>query len=58
METRCLGKMADELGRADDARAWRQKSEALARLIVETMYFPADAMFFDVKAGGAKSYRA
>ena len=52
METRCLGKMADELGRADDARAWRQKSEALARLIVETMYFPADAMFFDVKAGG------
>ena len=51
MDARCLARMADELGLADEARAWREKADELAKRIVDTMYFPDEAMFYDVKTG-------
>jgi hypothetical protein len=51
MDSRCLAAMADELALADDAQTWRGQADRLARQIVDTMYFPGDAMFFDVKTG-------
>ena len=49
IDARCLAKMADELGLADEAQAWREKADALAKRIIDTMYFPEEAMFYDVK---------
>jgi hypothetical protein len=51
MDARALARMADELGLADEARAWRERADGLAKLIVDTMYFPEEAMFYDVKTG-------
>jgi hypothetical protein len=51
MDGRCLADMADELGLADEAQAWRAQSDRLARLIVQAMYFPEEAIFYDVKTG-------
>lgn len=51
MDGRALARMAGELGFAEEANAWRDQADALAKRIVETMYFPEDAMFFDVKTG-------
>jgi putative isomerase len=51
MDCRCLAAMADELELPSDAKAWRDDSDRLARQIVETMYFPEDAIFFDVRTG-------
>ena len=51
MDTRCLAHMAQELGLPEEARAWQEKSDALGKRIVETMYFPKEAMFYDVKLG-------
>jgi glycogen debranching enzyme len=34
-----------------DARAFSEEADALAKRIVETMYFPEEAMFYDVKTG-------
>jgi len=51
MDTRCLARVARELGKPEETQAWQAKSDDLAKLIVETLYFPEDAMFFDVKTG-------
>jgi putative isomerase len=51
MDCRSLATMADELGLPDEAKAWREQADRLAEKIVETMYFPDDAIFFDVKTG-------
>jgi glycogen debranching enzyme len=51
MDARCLALMADELGRSAEARTWREQADTLGKLIVETMYFPEEAMFYDVKVG-------
>ncbi|MCC6127425.1 MAG: hypothetical protein IT426_20900 [Pirellulales bacterium] len=51
MDCRCLAAMADELEKRDDAQAWREQADRLAEKIVETMYFPDDALFYDVKTG-------
>jgi hypothetical protein len=50
-EMRVLSRMAGELGKADQASAWSGRAETLARRIVETMYFPEEAMFYDVREG-------
>jgi putative isomerase len=50
-EMRCLSRMARELGQTSEAAQWNQRADALAQLIVDTMYFPDEAMFFDVKEG-------
>jgi hypothetical protein len=49
IDARSLAKMADELGQPKAAQAWRDEADALAKRIVDTMYFPDEAMFYDVK---------
>jgi hypothetical protein len=51
VELKCLAQIADALGLVDDAAAWKAQAEALGQLIIDTMYFPEDAMFYDVKLG-------
>lgn len=51
MDDRCLAAIADELGLPDEAKEWRKNADQLARQIVDTMYFAADSLFFDVKTG-------
>ena len=51
VEMRCLANMAEVLGLSKEAAQWRAKAAHLAQLIVDTMYFPDDAMFFDVREG-------
>jgi hypothetical protein len=51
MEMNCLAEFANALDRPDEAKAWKAKARALGQLIVDTMYFPEEAMFYDVKEG-------
>jgi glycogen debranching enzyme len=51
MDLKCLANMADELGLKDEAAGYRSHAEELAQKIIDTMYFPEDAMFFDVATG-------
>ena len=51
MDARSLAKMADELGLAGEARSWREMADSLARRIIDMLYFPDEAMFYDVKTG-------
>jgi hypothetical protein len=55
-EMKYLGLAAAELGMTDESRDWNARREKLGKLIVETMYFPADAMFFDVKEGTREKF--
>jgi len=50
-ELKCLAVIAGELSLPDDAAAWQAQAEELGQLIIDTMYFPEDAMFYDVKLG-------
>jgi hypothetical protein len=50
-EMRCLARIADQLGLAAEAVSWRKRAEELAGKIVEHMYFPDEAMFYDVREG-------
>jgi hypothetical protein len=56
VEMQCLGHMAAELGLTSEAAAWHDKAAWLAKMLVETMYFPEDAMFYDVKEGTHEKY--
>ena len=51
VEMRCLAHMAEELNLSNEAAQWCTKATDLAQRIVDTMYFPDDAMFFDVHEG-------
>jgi hypothetical protein len=51
VDSRCLAAMADELGLPEEAKRFRRCADELAKKIVDTMYFPDEAMFFDVKTG-------
>ena len=51
MEMNCLAEFAGDLDRPDEAKEWKVKARALAERIVDTMYFPQDAMFYDVTEG-------
>jgi hypothetical protein len=50
-EMKCLSQLAKELNLTDDARGWDAKATQLGQKIVDTMYFPDEAMFYDVKEG-------
>jgi hypothetical protein len=50
-EMRHLSLIAHELGRDDESRAWQKRADELAAKIVEYMYFPDEAIFYDVKEG-------
>jgi hypothetical protein len=56
VELRCLAAMAGELGRPQEAESWQEHAAQLGQLIVDTMYFPEHAMFFDVKEGTREIY--
>ena len=56
VEMQCLSRMAGELGLAAEADDWARRARALATLLIETMYFPEDSMFFDVREGTHEKY--
>jgi hypothetical protein len=43
-----LAKMANALGRRDEAAQWQQKADTMQRLILEKLYSPDDACFYDL----------
>jgi hypothetical protein len=47
-----LGKMAERLGRTDEAGEWRVKAERIRQLIIKHCYDPEDECFYDVNASG------
>ena len=57
-ELKCLAGIAEALDLLEDAGAWRKQAEELGKLIIETTYFPEDAMFYDVKLGTKEPFTA
>lgn len=55
-DLKCLAAIARELDLSDDAKEWEAQAERIGQLIVDTMYFPDDAMFYDVKVGTSEPY--
>ena len=55
-EMKYLGLIATELGLDAERREWDSRRERLGKLIVEAMYFPEDAMFYDVKVGTREKF--
>jgi glycogen debranching enzyme len=51
MDMRSLALMAAELGLHNNAVQWKDRSNKLARLIVDDCNFPDQAMFYDVREG-------
>ena len=51
MEMRSLAAMARELGLTQEEAQWKGRANKLAKLIVDTCYFPDEAMFYDVTEG-------
>jgi hypothetical protein len=47
-EMRCLGKMALELGKLDDANQWFEKSNHIEKLVNETMWDEESGFFYHV----------
>lgn len=47
-----LSRMADKLGLADEAAAWREKAEEVRRKLFEICYDPEDQFFYDVDKNG------
>jgi glycogen debranching enzyme len=50
-ELKHLAAIARVLDKPDDAAMWQTEAAALGQLIIDTMYFPEDALFYDVKLG-------
>ena len=50
-ELRVLVQMAAELGLDGESSQWQKEADSLAHRIVETFYFPTEAMFYDVREG-------
>ncbi len=48
-----LAQMAEALGRSADAARWQQRSQELRSLILQYLYSPEDAAFYDMDAAGA-----
>jgi len=55
-EMKYLGLIAGELGLDAESAEWNNRREKLGKLIVDTMYFPEDAMFYDVKEGTREKF--
>jgi hypothetical protein len=47
-----LARMAEALGKREEAARWAEDAEKLRRLIVQKLYCPEDAAFYDVDADG------
>jgi hypothetical protein len=50
-EMRCLARMAAELGKPEESARWEERAARLGKRIVESFYFPDEAMFYDVREG-------
>ncbi|MGO9272711.1 MAG: amylo-alpha-1,6-glucosidase [Terriglobia bacterium] len=48
MDQRCLARMAQALGKAEEAKAWEENAAALGRNLVAKMYFSSDNAFWDL----------
>jgi len=48
METRSLAKMADALGKADEAREWKRRADQLAELVRTRMWDEKDGFFYNL----------
>jgi hypothetical protein len=55
-EMRCLSQLAIELNLPDEANAWNEQATQLSQKIVDAMYFPDEAMFYDVKEGTKEKF--
>ncbi|HEX4485425.1 MAG TPA: trehalase family glycosidase [Terriglobales bacterium] len=51
MEMRSLAQMAEALGKSKEQTKWKERADKLAKLIVDSCYFPDEAMFYDVVEG-------
>lgn len=51
VEMRTLALIARELGILSEEAKWKKRADKLAKLIVESCYFPDEAMFYDVVEG-------
>jgi len=51
-----FARIADVLAKPKEAELWRRKRDELAQKIVDLMYFPEQAMFFDVAIGTRKIF--
>lgn len=49
---RALAEMARALGKSGDADRWATKADAIRRAILDKLYVPADAAFYDLDAKG------
>jgi putative isomerase len=49
MEMKCLSALAKELNLSKEAKEWNDKAAQLSQKIIDAMYFPDEAMFYDVK---------
>lgn len=47
-----LAKMAERLGKSDEADMWRDKAEVIRRLIIKHCFDPEDECFYDIDADG------
>jgi putative isomerase len=56
MDLKCLAKMAEALGLNTEAAGWKRQADELGRRIIEMMYFPEDALFFDVATGTRRKF--
>lgn len=55
-EMNYLALAAKELGLAAESREWEKRRDKLGKLMVDVMYFPQDAMFYDVKEGTKEKF--
>lgn len=46
-DLRCLGRMAEVLGRDEAGRGWAEAAQRLAQLVVDVLYDPEDNLFYD-----------
>jgi Trehalase len=58
LSTKCLARMARELGMSDESRRWEERAKQLGTKIVERFYDPASNMFWDHYYDSDQAFRA
>lgn len=57
LSMKCLVRMAEALGRADEAERWRKRVQALGEKIIEHFYDPESNMFWDCQYDTGKPFK-